>query len=422
MEVPLYARVLQERTSATTSPVKIQSPRNDKLRRSAKSLSSNFQPPLFVKDDEEIKSLCEENARLHKHIDIQNENFSELQKSFINVQQQLNQERATASETVRLLADLKSNLEIEQEKNSALIAQIDQLDKLIKSRQQVATSREEMTQRLQQEYHTLVNDYNHVVETVSSQAKQIRDQRNKIRELESQLRNVMQSPIREPKYNSFSSENRDSFDFDEKPKYKSYNYDNDQLKISIPSNSDNFDYNPTKPSQSFDEYLAERSENRMASPEAQRYKSNNIIRNRDPGSTPTRLSHVFVGDYSPLKSPQKSKAPFAIGNEDNENDSFNNRRSPAKDHPAIHDSISFGEENEPAQIYNSYSNIDEMKKEMDSLIVQKEFIESMLKVPQSKTVSLAQHKREQQQWQQKLEVILKQLSTIRLQLRRMREL
>ncbi|EAY06511.1 hypothetical protein TVAG_257500 [Trichomonas vaginalis G3] len=424
MEVQPYVKALQERTSASTSPVKFQTPHSDKKRKNAKSLSSNFKSTLLQNEMDELTSLREENDRLHKHINVQNENFAELQKSFINVQQQLNQERQSTIDTFKLLTDLRNSLSIEKEKSSTLIQQIDQLDNIIKTRQQLYSSRDEMTQRLQNEYHDLVADYNHVVETVASQAKQIREQRNKIRDLESQLRNTSQSPIR----------SSNTFDFEEKPKYKSYSYDdNGPLRISVPDkpdfrtnyqnqqNDDDFyndfgsgygnQYSATVPSPNINEF-------KQKSPN----KNSDFSDKQNKIATPVRLSSVFVGDYSPLKSPEKSQAPFAIGNEDSfEPQTKNNRSSPARNHPALQDNISF-DSNQNAFHDDSYQNIDEMKKQMDDLIIQKEFIESMLNTPQSRSISAAQHMRERQQWEQKLETVMKQLSSVRLQLRRMREL
>ena len=457
-EIPPFAKVLMQRSSADNSPQK-----RSQLSQSMKAKSSNysktFSYQLSTSKSEEIRELKAENDHLRETIDTQNENFASLQKSFVNLQQQLNEEREASQEFIKLVTNLRNSLTIEQEKSGSLQEQLNQLDTFLKTRQIVNSQRKQMQERLQKEYENLLNDYNHSIDTISSQSKEIRDLRSRIQDLEDELEATIKraanpSPSRERNtYNDYKKENTPTKDNNEFfNQFDDYEAGKEQfLRQSLPSKPpplsipDQFN-EPSTPRRDEFSYTYNNNNNNFNN----NYNNNNKFSKTAPSpkhrntDQPLRLQSVTVGDYSPLRTPQKSAAPFAVGDSTEfenprKRETFYNSppRSPPKPTPhALNDSIKFGddgdkdtmktmqeEQEERQQNYLDYEqNVEEMKKELTQLCAQKDFIESMINAAPTRTSTLVQTKREKRQWEEKFEVIMKQISSLRLKLKRMREL
>ena len=388
-DIPPFAKVLKERSSAGSTPKKERktisahsSPKKDVFSKTFFSKSSK---------DDEIRYLKEENARLRETIETQNQNFESLQRSFTIVQQQLNEERELSQKSLKVLVELRSSLSVEQEKSGTLMEQINQLDNFLKTRQIVNESRKMMAERLQKEYEVLLNDYHQTIDNFTSQSKELRETRIKVKELEDQLQefNKSHSPITPRGFAETAP-----------------------LRIDIPA----------KDSFGFDDFEDQFQEEKQ---EENSFARSYPVPNMEPfdQSVPKRLTSVSVGDYSPLRTPTKNQAPFAVGSGETKFE----RLSPQKSmHPAMNDSISFGDDDKDDEQMNQQffndDNIEEMKKELSQLLAQKDFIESMLNAPPPKTISLAQSRNEKKQWEEKFDTIMKQISSLRLRLKRLREL
>lgn len=319
--------------------------------------------------EEQINDLSTENRKLRQ------------------CQGELEQERLISIEFGKQVDELRDQLHDEQEKNQSLTEQVNQLVSLLSSKQQMTDAKENMLQRLQAEYQQLMSDYQNLLDKKAIETGQLRQAKQQISELESEIEELRQSQ----RFNKRRSET---------PLYNDYNdnggrlYGANQNDFDLPNQSFNRDFGAPRLN---DDFGAPKFNNDYDAP------APNFGNYNDPAPSYDFPPQTSVPSYQPVQEqPPAMKTPV--------------RKA------ALEDNICFGEPEQTGDVFVRDVDIEEMtipemKQKLKDLQFEKDAVEKKLSKAPEKGRLMAHVRREQEENEERLDELIKQMSKLRLRLK-----
>lgn len=368
--------------------------RNQTLNVNQNSFSRSLPKPLYSSQNStnfNEMNLYENNAELVElrsiisNLEQQIADLTSKKKSVDHLKSVLESEQNNSSELQSQLGKINDSIKENENKNEAYSEQITQLQSFLDNKQQIIDVKSAMVTKLNDAYQQLKIDYDNEIKKSSDQIAELNQLRARISELNDEasvLRSQkrIQSPIKQNRLNMAFNNNSSNNYFD---------YQQDSLnQFQNNSNRNGFDdFNfPPQTADQFD------------------YPINNA-NNSNPIPTPDFDSFGKIDNGNSFEQPEFNPTV---------------RISPV--HPALYDSIKFGDDSETTNEQNNPEidigmSFDEMKKSLTEMQARKTEIESILNKSPPKQMKIAEARRERMKNESELNELEQKISKIRLALK-----